>query len=161
MGAENHRRFLNHLKESVTGVNVVARWLEGRGHNVRVAPQSTLSGEHKDWKENADDGDIFIIKEFRVEAKRLGYDFTSLNDWPHGDKFIVCAKHSFDRADPKPRFYVYLNRAMTHLAVLETKTYSDWWVERKPDKRYINHDQDCYITHPKNALFQPINGRDQ
>lgn len=138
----NHQRFLQHLSESGGAVWEVAMMLQDRGYFVSVAPTSKAA-RHEDWKQHADQGDLFISQ--RVEVKRLGVDFTGQEDWPFGDKFIVCAKHSFDRAFPRPYAYVILSSSGQYAATVFTSDCDKWTVEQRTDKRYENVSQEFYF----------------
>lgn len=141
---DNHARFIEHLDESHTAVVKVAEWLSKMGNTVQIAGLHKRK-LHEDWKAYADGGDLFIQQ--RIEVKRRSVDFTSRKDWPYGDKFIVCAKHSFDRAKQKPYAYLILNSSMTHAAVVKVaSSRKQWTVEQKTDTRYPDtYRQDFYL----------------
>lgn len=122
---------------------MIARWLTSRGHIVRLAPL-TKAPTRADWKDHVDDGDLEIA--LRVEVKRLSANFTNAKDWPFGSKFIVCAKHAFDNARPKPHSFIIVNAAGTHAAIVEGRTSRDWTVERKTDSRMDGVSQECYLA---------------
>ena len=146
---DNHQRFLLHLDRSQDALFVVARHLYRQGNSlkmdgVRKRPKSA------DPKDFADNGDIYIQPENefdwqRIEVKGLSVDFTNANDWPYKSKFLVCAKHSYDDAEPKPNRYYILNKAKTHAAIVDGKTSILWTVESRADSRYINLKQDFYL----------------
>ena len=96
---DNHKKFLSHLDESANAVHYIAKWLLNKGYNVQINAASRANS-HEDWKAHVDSGDLFIQQ--RIEVKHLSCDFSSAETWPFGGKFIVCAKHSWDRAQPKP-----------------------------------------------------------
>ena len=149
---ENHAKFLDHLEASKSPVWLVARWLCDHGFAVSLSPTSKASA-HDEWREHVDDGDLGIT--VRVEVKHLSCGFTSEADWPFPD-FIVCAKHAWDNAKPKPYRICYLNKDKSHLAVLDTATRDDWTVDRRTDKRYNNVAQDFYICDPSMVTFGAI-----
>ena len=112
------------------------------GYPVSVPP-TFVAPSHEEWEEYADDGDLYVGQ--RVEVKKLGVEFTGRADWPFGSKFIVCAKHSFDRAKPKPYRYYYLNKSETHAAIVMGSSHKSWYCETKKDSRYEDMVQDCYM----------------
>lgn len=139
---EHHKKFLQGLESSKASVWLVARWLSDHGYAVRIPPTSKAP-EQKDWQAHADDGDLEIAQ--RIEVKALTCDFTSRDDWPFPD-FIVCAKHAYDNAKPKPYRICYLNKAMTHLAVLDCrKTHMEWVVKTVRDSRFDDREQETYV----------------
>ena len=112
------------------------------GYPVSIPP-TFVAPSHEEREEYADDGDLYVGQ--RVEVKRLGVEFTGRADWPFGSKFIVCAKHSFDRAKPKPYRYYYLNKSETHAAIVMGSSHKSWYCETKKDSRYEDMVQDCYM----------------
>ena len=149
----DHLTFLKHLDQSHSAVWRVAQWLQERGNRVVVTP-ITKSATHQEWKDHADDGDLYI--QLRVEVKKRGLEFTGREDWPHGDKFIVCAKHAWDRAKPKPYAFVILNKSMTHAAIVTADTRSQWTVEERTDSRYIQYRQEFYFIPIDLVRFVPL-----
>lgn len=152
----NHQRFLEHLRESVSGVFFAARWLHSLGYDVTVK-SSTEASSHSEWKQHADGGDIFITQ--RIEVKKLGRVFTE-NSWPFGSNFIVCAKHAFDSAKPKPYAYIYLSSDERCVAVLKSDTSSRWRVDQRKDSRYDNIAQEFYFAPMDCVKFFPMEPND-
>tara|TARA_R110000823_G_scaffold309207_1_gene433256 strand:+ start:83 stop:598 length:516 start_codon:yes stop_codon:yes gene_type:complete len=147
---ENHSKFLSHLDESQSSVWLVAQMLSSRGYDVRIPP--TVKAKQKsDWKSCADGGDLFISQ--RVEVKRLGVNFSSRDDWPFGSKFIVCAKHSFDLATPKPFAYVILSNDTRFASCVFASDSTNWIVERRTDSRYSDVSQDFYFSKLDSVRF--------
>lgn len=139
---ENHQKFLTHLRESVDGVFFAAKWLHSFGYDVTVKP-STEAKTHSEWKQHADGGDIFISQ--RIEVKQLGCEFSE-SHWPFGSDFIVCAKHSYDRSNPKPFAYIYVSANQKCVAVLKSDTSEHWEVRSRKDRRYQNIEQQFYFA---------------
>lgn len=130
---DNHQKFLEHLTASEETVAYVAKWLESMGYNVTIKPLRR-SPTSKEWQEYVDDGDLEI--RLPVEVKCISRNFTGRRDWPFGDEFIVCARHSFDRYQVKPLAYVIVSADHQCFAVVETRTFSQWKVVRRGDRRY-------------------------
>ena len=139
---ENFKRFVEHLGDSHDGVWNVAHWLNDRGYSVTVPPTS-VAKSYEDRMNHVDGGDLFIQQ--RIEVKTLGINFTCKEDWKFGDKFIVCAKHSYDNARPKPYAYIIQSADMTHLAVVNSSTFKQWYVEKRNDSRYVEYTQEFYL----------------
>ena len=138
----NGLTFLKHLDASHDAVWCAARWLQNKGHHVVVTPTSK-SKTHGEWKQHADSGDLYLQQ--RIEVKKRGIDFTGAGDWPHGDKFIVCSRHSYDLARPKPYAWIILNKAKTHAAIVKAESRTRWVVEKRTDSRYQNYTQEFYF----------------
>jgi len=64
---------------------------------------------------------------------------------------MVCARHSYDNAVPKPYLYIYLSKEKTHIATLKGDTHAQWTVKTYKDKRYQDMTQEFYIA-PINIL---------
>jgi len=74
--------------------------------------------------EYSDDGDLGLVQ--RVEVKRRQtLTFTSKEDFPF-DTLIVDACHCYDKARPKPVFYIIFNYEMTAAFIVEGDTYPYW-----------------------------------
>ena len=136
------QRFVKHLSESHEGVISAANWLNSLGYSVTIPP-STVSDSYENRMKHVDNGDLYI--NMRVEVKTLGITFTSRADWKFGDKFIVCAKHSFDNAKPKPYAYIIQSADLKHIAVVHSSTFKQWYSESRKDSRYEDVTQDFYL----------------
>ena len=136
------QRFVKHLSESHEGVISAANWLNSLGYSVTIPP-STVSDSYENRMKHVDNGDLYI--NMRVEVKTLGITFTSRADWKFGDKFIVCAKHSFDNAKPKPYAYIIQSADLKHIAVVHSTTFKQWYSESRKDSRYEDVTQDFYL----------------
>lgn len=154
---DNHQQFLQHLRDSEAARWRVARWLTNRGYAVQLQGMSEAP-THDQWKDHADVGDIQVT--MRVEVKRLTCTFTSRENWPYGEDFIVCAAHSFNRAQPKPYAYVILNQAMTHAAFVMTTNWRKWRVEERQDRRYSDVSQRYYLAPIESVVFSALDGED-
>lgn len=146
----NHSRFLNHLKESESTVWTIAEWLNGKGYNVTI-PASSAAPTHGEWKSHADNGDLYINQ--RIEIKHLGVSFSTKSTWPFGKKFIVCAKHSFDRATPKPFAYIIVSNDKKAMAIVMVTSCAYWAIESKKDSRYNSVDQEFYLCPLEHVKF--------
>ena len=136
------QRFVKHLNDSHEGVISAANWLNSLGYSVTIPP-STVSDSYENRMKHVDNGDLYI--NMRVEVKTLGITFTSRADWKFGDKFIVCAKHSFDNAKPKPYAYIIQSADLKHIAVVHSTTFKQWYSEPRKDSRYEDVTQDFYL----------------
>ena len=152
----NHQRFLKHLSESTKAVSVVGEWLTRKGRTVQISGIHS-SDDYDERMKYTDEGDLFILQ--RIEVKKRSLDFTCAEDWPHGDKFIVCAKHSWDNAIVKPVRYIILNKSMTHAAMVSASTLKTWTVEKRRDSRYEGDEavQEFYFCPISSVTFTEIN----
>lgn len=153
----DHARFVNHLEQSKYGVWLVADWLNSRHKFDVTITANTVSNGYEDRMDHVDRGDLYISKptteQMRVEVKSLSAEFTCKDDWPFGEKLIVCAKHSYDNSDPKPYMYVLLNKAKTHAIIIKGVNHDKWTVRTYPDKRYEDMVQDFYISSVEDVTF--------
>lgn len=150
---DNHKKFLRHLDDSQAAVWHVARWLHSLGYNVAVNA-TAKAPNHESWEKYADSGDLEINQ--RMEVKKLSVDFTCKSDWPFGSKFLVCAKHAFDRATPKPHAYIILSKSGTHAAIVKKDTCKQWYVEKRKDSRYQDVEQEFYLAPLECVKFHRI-----
>jgi hypothetical protein len=138
----NHAKFLSHLRESKPGVGIVAEWLLDQGYAVTIPPVNEAK-THSGWKDCTDAGDLFINQ--RIEVKQLSVCFSGRADWPFRD-FIVCAKHSFDRAVPRPFAYIILSEDSGSAATVLGRDWKLWTTGRRGDRRYEGVEQDFYFS---------------
>lgn len=109
-----------------------------------------------DWEKHSDGGDLFVrmapIDDWlRTEVKHRQLDFTDRDSFKYPD-MMVCSKHSFDRADPKPYAYVMLNKAMTHAAIISTESLEFWTVKEYGDKNFGNGYKQLKYMCPKERI---------
>lgn len=142
----DNRKVVQHVRQSQDDVWRVARWLNNKGYEVRIPP-TTYAKNYEDRLNHQDQGDLYVKfqKEERVEVKGLSTQFTSKNDWRFKDEAIVCAKHAFDHAEPKPFFYVLLSADKIHAMFIRSDTKEHWEVKEFNDKRYESMRQRFYV----------------
>ena len=128
----NFNKFAKHLEDSISGVFLGAQIFHKKGYTVKINP-SMLAPSSEEWENYADNGDLEVS--MRVEIKQSGYDFTSAEDFPFKDP-IVCGKNAWDRAMPKPRFIMLLNKTGTHYSMISSDSREHWYVKEHNDKRY-------------------------
>lgn len=147
---ENDARFLRHLADSDDAVWRVAHWLQARGHSVTVPPMS-VRRTYAERMQHVDNGDLYINQ--RIEVKRRGFNFTGRHDFPFPD-FIVCARHSFDNAVPKPFAYVIVSAdyKTAGIALCEA-TQKYWTTDTLRDHRYDNVAQALYFCPLEHVKF--------
>jgi hypothetical protein len=152
MEFNKHDRFIGRLKISKGGVFRVAEWLHDQGIPVTIMPMQMPEVYTEDAY---DDGDLLIQQ--RIEVKRLSRPFTCRKDWPFHN-FAVCEKKAYDRAFPKPYKFIYLNRDMTHAAVLPVEHSRLFWTEGElTDSRDGDGaTQDVYFCPFRFVRFKPI-----
>lgn len=143
IAAENSKRFLAHLDQSQTAVMAAAEWLRSMGFPVRINP-TFKRPTRAEWQDYADNGDLEIGQ--RIEVKhRPKILFTGPDDWPHRN-FIVCAKHAWDRARPKPHAFICLSGDFSHAGIVYGRDHKDWAVETKQDSRYVKYEQQFLVA---------------
>ena len=151
----DHERFVKHLDASSEAVFKCAEYLYLRGVQVAICPMTKSKG-YDDRLDHQDNGDLYIQQ--RIEVKHSSRDFTCIADWPFTD-FIVCARHSYDNANPKPYAYMILNAEKTHVAVVYGRLKAQWWVKTLTDKRYEDMTQEFYMCKPEIVEIKTLHER--
>ena len=124
---------------------VVATYLLNRGHTVTL-PKRQMAKSFADRKGYADKGDVYASGK-RIEVKHKKDDF-EYQTWPFPTA-AICAKKSFDAADPRPDYYYLVNASMTVAALVDVKTtFPDWKVERIVDTAR-GYDYEVYAVEPE------------
>jgi len=144
----DHQRFVKNLDRSKDAVFDIAMYYHKHGIPVTISPTSVSKG-YKDRLKHTDNGDLYISQ--RIEVKDVSAQFTCEKDWPYKNSFIVCAKHSWDNAFPKPHSYIIRARDKKHIAVVYGSTHKKWTVKKIRDKRYEDMVQLFYIC-PTNLI---------
>ncbi len=122
---KNDPHFVRDLKASVKHTEKVAEWLRSRGFKDIVVLPIRIRSSIAKMSECSDDGDM-VVDGMRAEAKhRKQINFTCAEDFPY-DTIIVDVVHAFDKADPKPEFYVLTNKSLTHCCVVHCWTSQSW-----------------------------------
>jgi len=141
-------KFVERFNASHDAVEHTVKWLKSLGvKNIRV-PKSKLAPSHSQWKKYTDDGDLFVGSK-RLEVKGMmakQYWFTAWHEFPYTN-WTVCAKHSYDRANPKPYAYLMWNNKRTHVAIIKTDTYKWWKTIEIKDPNYPTA-QELYVVSP-------------
>lgn len=126
---EEHKKFLKRLDDSRHALFLMAAWLHKQGYTVTI-PAIRYAPEHKDFLQYVDSGDLILTKEDGtqsvIEVKHLKKtDFTNENDWPH-PTVIVSNVHTVNRNRGKVKRYVLLNKAMTHIVIINADQIDKW-----------------------------------
>jgi len=149
----DHGLFVNNLDLSEPARFKVALHLVKKGVTVTIPPM-TKAKSYEDRMNHVDEGDLYINPPMligdRMEVKQLTTQFTCERDWPY-PKFFVCAKHSFDNADPIPHAYILLAKDEKNMAVVHSSTHPSWTSMMVKDGRYKNMIQDTYVC-PTNLI---------
>lgn len=149
----NPSDFESRFRASRNAEMVVALHLLNGGNTVQL-PKRKLTPSFADRAKFYDSGDIYANGK-RIEVKHLKHDF-EFEAWPFPDA-AICAKKSYDRADPKPAFYCLVNQSMTVMALIDVKTtHPDWFVKRIPD-RARGYDYEVYAVKPEYLGWRYLN----
>ena len=138
-------KFKERFTNSHKAVKHTEEWFKSLGCKNISIPRSRLAPSRSEWKDYTDNGDIYIGKT-RFEVKGLVADkywFTTVYEYPY-DNWIICAKHSYDRATPKPYAYLVWNNRLTHVGIIKTNTYKEWRILALKDPNYPTF-QDFYV----------------
>jgi hypothetical protein len=136
---------------------ICARHLYDKGYTVTINAM-TKAKTYDEWGKHADKGDLEVVVNgipHRIEVKGISADFVDASDWKFPD-FIVCAAHSWDKADPKPTAYFIFNRKRTHVAIVYGRDSSTWTKAGKYDRRYEKYAQEFYFSPLEKVEWRPI-----
>ena len=155
--AKNHDKFLEHLDTSIDTMFICARYLYDQGYTVTINAM-TKAKTYGEWKNHADKGDLEVWVDDtpqRIEVQGISTEFVDASDWKFPD-FIICAAHSWDRANPKPLAYFIFNRKRTHVAIVYGKDSSTWTKTKKYDRRYTEYAQEFYFSPLDKIVWRKI-----
>lgn len=154
--SERHQRFIERLDRSRPSMFRAAEWLHRKGYSVSI-PAIQYCPPDEDPEKYFDTGDLFIEKggkKYRVEVKHSGYDFTDLASWKF-KSMIVSNKAAVER-NTDSIAYIIVNKPMTHLAIIWTKTKKRWFVKEWFASNTKKYEQ--FYNCPKDHIdFRDIN----
>lgn len=143
--------FEDKLRLSHMAVVLTADWLRAQGYKVQ-APQP-VAGPYSQREQHADSGDLYVLSLGiwqRLEVKHLSADFDTATGWPW-PRVKVCSKQAFDRAQPRPLAFIYLNRLLDQACILPVSSYPRWSTMLQGDaSKGIMYRQWIYVA-PKDA----------
>ena len=159
---ELYPNFPSRWERSQVGVRYIAEklWEEG-DHNIFI-PLQILAKTLANARACRDDGDILLLTEprdLRVEAKWLeSTAFTGLEDYPWVE-FMICEKRSFDPANPKPDFYIIMEKFKRAVGIVDVNTTRKYWYwKHKVDKSRMEDGErpyyHCTLNHVKWHKFK-------
>jgi hypothetical protein len=120
--------------DNKAAVRVAAKFLEDVGWDniiTRQASSGIIRASH------GERGDV------RVNVRHVTLSFTSVLDFP-GSEIEVIGVRAYRWMKPKPRYHLFLNADMTHLAILSRETFPEW---------SVNHHSHTYRCDVKYLLF--------
>lgn len=156
----DHARVINNIKASHTTVERIAQWLIFKGYPTIITP-TAYAATYDERLNCVDKGDLYISTKqgaLRVEVKQLSTAFTCKEDWKFKDQAIVCAKHSFDKASPKPHMYILVSADKIHAMFVYSDTKDHWIPKQLKDSRYENMTQYFYVCPTEHIHFGRIDG---
>lgn len=141
MHEENTEDFRARWKGSHAVVEMVAMMLLRQGLWVQILPQK-LTPSFEERHKYSDNGDLKIFaenQELICEVKGSGYEFKD-GKHPYETAFI-CNKWSFDKADPKPSYYLIVDKARENVAVFDVrKHFAEMQLVEVTDKKRPKHE---------------------
>jgi len=141
MHKENTDDFRTRWKGSHAVVEMVAMMLLRQGLWVQILPQK-LTPSFEERHKYSDNGDLKIFaenQELICEVKGSGYEFKD-GKHPYETAFI-CNKWSFDKADPKPSYYLIVDKARENVAVFDVrKHFAEMQLVEVTDKKRPKHE---------------------
>jgi len=141
MHKENTEDFRTRWKGSHAVVEMVAMMLLRQGLWVQILPQK-LTPSFEERHKYSDNGDLKIFaenQELICEVKGSGYEFKD-GKHPYETAFI-CNKWSFDKADPKPSYYLIVDKARENVAVFDVrKHFAEMQLVEVTDKKRPKHE---------------------
>ncbi|MES2695096.1 MAG: hypothetical protein V4773_16605 [Verrucomicrobiota bacterium] len=126
---EQHQRFLSRLGASSRAVFAVALAQHLKGRAVEIPPLA-FAPDAREHSRYVDGGDLYVTvgeSRLRFEVKHLGVEFTCRSDWPFREVFVSNAA-AVERAEGSAKFYVSVNKSITHAAVISDRTSGEWYI---------------------------------
>jgi len=158
MYKENNEDFRQRWRESHKVVELIAMTLLRKGYWVQILPQE-LTPSFEERHNYADNGDLKMMidgKEEVCEVKGSGYEFKN-NRHPFPTAFL-CNKWSFDKADPKPRYYFIVCKTRKAVLIFDTKKDREHMkvVEVTDRKRPRHETYQAYCVDSRLLLYREL-----
>jgi hypothetical protein len=157
-----HSEFQERVRKSVAAVQVVADHLQLEGYEIDI-PELSIAPTASQAKEHADHGDLFVTDRkaqftWRYEVKGLSAVFTCAANWPFPE-VLVDRRERVDKVErdgESPLYYYSVNKARTHIAIIETATTrAHWYISTKRNSNTGNV-EDFYACPTGLVIFQPL-----
>lgn len=121
---------------------IACEWLIRMGNEDAVVLPKTYAKNQSEMMDHLDSGDIRVtLTMFDGTIQRImgvkgrSIQFTCRQDFPFKDGLIVCSVNSWKHADPKPRGFININEAETHVAIIWDSTFRAWKTKEVTDRR--------------------------
>lgn len=150
--AKSDADFIKALKASKPIVDLVARVLRERGYNITV-PEIKYRPSHDRRMEYRDAGDIILHKngrDLRIEVKQRMINFTCAQDFPFSTVSFDEVYKINDIPPDRLAGYVIVNRAETHMAIIDPATRDEWVAEWRYDPTH--EEERHFINCPKELV---------
>lgn len=150
--------FARRLARSGPSVRMVQAWLkEYMGIEAAILkPEDEPVGDHKDWKKNADHGDLVWDDEYGhhiIQVKRRpDMHFSSNWDFPYTTIIVseVWKHHHYSKRDGEPLGHFIVSDDLQAMIWIAGDSYLHWRVERKWDRFY--REMKDYYTIPRGLV---------
>ena len=149
-----HESFRQRWLVSHTAVEKVADWLIYKGIETVILPQ-TLTPDAASRMDHVDSGDIEITilgEKKIVEVKGRNLNFLN-GIFPFEDAFI-CNAPSFDRANPKPSYYFFLDKPLETAAILDVNRYREQMFSSSVTDQERGENFNCYKIHRRHLAYR-------
>lgn len=130
------QRFRSAVPKSWKAVWRVAEHYQLRGYSVTL-PGYQMRDRFEEREGFGDDADLLVGDRWRFEIKWREVDFTCADDFPY-PSVLVDRVEKADKVKDTVSAYISVNKAMTHVAIIDPATREKWGARKRFDhvKRY-------------------------
>jgi hypothetical protein len=154
-----NQAYIENVKAARGAEHLAAQWFRNRGDSAIVLKKK-IAKDQSEYLDCLDHGDLMVVmRSFgSTNARIMGVkhriklDFTCEEDFPYPD-IIVCSVNSWIHSDPKPRGFLNINKAKTHLCMVWSSTWNVWTKKTVHDKRYGTDQVDFFCPIEFTAFF--------
>ena len=119
--------FVFDLERSKEAELVMLNYFARKGRMV-VRPPQFLRPTAEERVAYADTGDLYVAQRWEIKHRMI--EFNTMENFPYSDVFVDPVP-TFEQKRPRPTFYAFLNKSLTHAIIVNVDKSYEHWTERE------------------------------
>lgn len=119
--------FVFDLERSKEAELVMLNYFARKGRMV-VRPPQFLRPTAEERVAYADTGDLYVAQRWEIKHRMI--EFNTMENFPYSDVFVDPIP-TFEQKRPRPTFYAFCNKSLTHAIIVNVDKSYEHWTERE------------------------------